>query len=80
MPWKEKQLLLPWQPNRQKTLFSQKSKRGYKRLFLICFRQVSIEQIQTSIIHIPHCSQEIIDNENPHFDGKLIKIIKEHMY
>jgi hypothetical protein len=51
----------------QKTLFSQKSKRGYKRLFLICFRQVSIEQIQTSIIHIPHCSQEIIDNENPFF-------------
>jgi hypothetical protein len=36
----------------QKTLFSQKSKRGYKRLFFICFRQVSIEQIQTSIIHI----------------------------
>jgi hypothetical protein len=51
----------------QKKLFSQKSKRGYKRLFFICFRQVSIEQIQTSIIHIPHCSQEIIDNENPIF-------------
>jgi hypothetical protein len=28
---------------------------------------VSIEQIQTSIIHIAPCSQEIIDNENPIF-------------
>jgi len=52
----------------QKTLFfSKKSKRGYKRLFFICFRQVSIERIQTSIIHIAPCSQEIIDNENPIF-------------
>jgi hypothetical protein len=48
----------------QKTLFSKKNKRGYKRLFCICFRQVSIEQIQTSLIHIAPCSQEIIDNEN----------------
>ena len=47
----------------QKTLFSQKSKRGYKRLFFICFREMSIERIQISIIHIPPCSQEIIDNE-----------------
>jgi hypothetical protein len=28
---------------------------------------VSIERIQTSIIHIPPCSQKIIDNENPIF-------------
>ena len=47
--------------------FSKKSKRGYKRLFFISFRQISIERIQTSIIHIPPCSQEIIDNENPIF-------------
>jgi hypothetical protein len=51
----------------QKTLFSKKSKRGYKRLFFICLRQVSNEWIQTSIIHIAPCSQEIIDNENPIF-------------
>ena len=36
----------------QKTLFFKKSKRGYNKLLLICFRQVSIERIQTSIIHI----------------------------
>jgi hypothetical protein len=53
----------------QKTLFSKKSKRGYKRLFFICFRQESIERIQTSLIHLPPCSQEIIDNENPIFFG-----------
>ena len=47
--------------------FSKKSKRGYKRSFFICFRQVSIERIQTRIIHIPPCSQKIIDNENPIF-------------
>ena len=53
----------------QKTLFSKISKRGYRRLFFICFRQVSIEQIQASIVHIAPCSQEIhvIDNENPIF-------------
>ena len=55
----------------QKTLFSpKKSKRGYKQLLLICFRQKSIERIQTSIIHILPCLQEIqnvIDNENPNF-------------
>jgi len=28
---------------------------------------VSNEGIQTSIIHIPPCSQKIIDNENPDF-------------
>jgi hypothetical protein len=28
---------------------------------------MSIKRIQTSIIHIPPCSQEIIDNENPIF-------------
>ena len=50
-----------------KKMFSKKSKRGYKRLFFICFRQVSIERIQTRIIHIPPCSQKIIDNENPNF-------------
>ena len=51
--------LFPWKPW---TLH-------YKRLFFICFRQVSIEQIQTSIIHLAPCSQEIhvIDNENPIF-------------
>ena len=49
--------LFPWKPW---TLH-------YKRLFFICFRQVSIEKIQTSIIHIVPCSQEIIDNENPIF-------------
>ena len=38
-----------------------------QRLFLICLRQVSNEGIQTSIIHIPPCSQKIIDNENPDF-------------
>jgi hypothetical protein len=50
--------LFPWKPW---TLH-------YKRLSFICFRQVSIEQIQTSIIHLlAPCSQEIhvIDNENP---------------
>jgi hypothetical protein len=51
----------------QKTIFSKKSKRGYKRLFFICLRQMSNERIQTSIIHIPPCSQKIIDNENPDF-------------
>ena len=49
----------------KKTLFSKNSKRGYKRLFFICLRQVSNEWIQTSIIHIPPCSQKIIDNEIP---------------
>ena len=49
--------LFPWKPW---TLH-------YTRLFVICFRQVSIEQIQTSLIHIAPCSQEIIDNENPIF-------------
>ena len=51
--------LFPWKPW---TLH-------YKRLFFICFRQVSIEQIQTIIIHLAPCSQEIhvIDNENPIF-------------
>ena len=47
--------LFPWKPW---TLH-------YKRLLFICFRQVSIEQIQTSIIHLAPCSHEIIDNENP---------------
>ena len=51
----------------QKTLYFKKSKRGYKRLFFICFRQVSIEWIQTSIIHIPPCSQEIKNNEYSNF-------------
>jgi hypothetical protein len=51
----------------KKHFFPKKSKRGYKRLFFICFRQVSIEQIQTSIIHIAPSSHEIIDNENPDF-------------
>ena len=51
----------------QKTLFSKKSKRGYKQLFLMCLRQVSNKGIHTSIIHIPPCSQKIIDNENPDF-------------
>jgi hypothetical protein len=50
-----------------KTLFSEKSKRGYKQLFVIYLRQVSNEGIQTSIIHIPHRSQVIIDNENLFF-------------
>ena len=50
----------------QKTLFFQKSKRGYL-LFLICLKQVSNERIHTSIIHIPPCSQKIIDNENRRF-------------
>ena len=36
-------------------------------IFYICFRQVSIEQIQTSIIHLAPCLQEIIDDENPIF-------------
>ena len=35
--------------------------------FFICLRQVSNEGIQTRIIHIPLCSQEIIDNANPNF-------------
>ena len=51
----------------QKKTFPKKSKRGYKRLFLICLRQVSYEGIQTSIIHLAPCSQEKIDNENPIF-------------
>jgi hypothetical protein len=46
--------LFPWKPW---TLH-------YKWLFFICFRQVSIEQILTSIIHLAPCSQKIIDNEN----------------
>ena len=48
-----------------KNTFSKKSKRGYKRLFFICLRQVSNRRIQTSIIHIAPCSHDIIDNENP---------------
>ena len=44
------------------TFFRKEATNDY---FFICFRQVSIEQIQTSIIHIEPCSQEIIDNENP---------------
>ena len=51
----------------KKHFFSKKSKRLQTIIFFICFRQVSIEQIQTSIIHIAPCSQEIIDNENPIF-------------
>jgi hypothetical protein len=51
----------------QKALFSKEPKRGYKRLFFICLRQVSNERIQTNIILIPLCSQNIIDNENPYF-------------
>jgi predicted ATP-grasp superfamily ATP-dependent carboligase len=47
--------LFPWKPW---TLH-------YKRLLFICYRQVSIEQIKKSIIHLAPCSQEIIDNENP---------------
>ena len=43
------------------------SKRDYKRLFFKCLRQVSIEGMQKSIIHIPPCLQKIIDNENPDF-------------
>jgi hypothetical protein len=35
--------------------------------FFICLRQVSNERIQASIIHIPPCSQKIIDNEIPDF-------------
>ena len=50
-----------------KTLFSEKSKRGYKQLFVIYLRQVSNEGIQTSIIHTPPCSQKLIDHENPDF-------------
>jgi hypothetical protein len=48
--------------------------------FFICFRQVSIEQIQTSIIHIAPCSQEIIDNENPciSYHAKIIKFSFGH--
>ena len=42
----------------QKTLFPKNLKEATK-----CLRQVSNEQIQTSIIHIPPCSQKIIDNE-----------------
>ena len=48
----------------QKPLFSKKSKRGYKRLFFICLRQASNKRLQTSIILIAPCSQEIIDHEN----------------
>ena len=51
----------------QKPLFCKESKRGYKRLIFICLRQVFNERIQTSIIHIPPCSQKAIDNENPDF-------------
>jgi hypothetical protein len=52
----------------QKTLFFPKNLRKTTNdYFFICFRQVSIERIQTSIIHIPLCSQEIRDNENPIF-------------
>jgi hypothetical protein len=42
-----------WEKN---PVLSKKSKRGYKRLFLICLRQVLNERIQTSIIHISPCS------------------------
>jgi hypothetical protein len=74
--------LFPWKPW---TLH-------YKRLFCICFRQVSIEQIQTSINHLAPCSQKIIDNENPIFlrffleDAKwgcsvaMVKIFVFHCY
>jgi hypothetical protein len=47
----------------QKTLFSKKSKRGYKRLFLTCLRQMSNKRIQTSIIHIAPWSQKKILHE-----------------
>ena len=62
----------------QKTLFSKKSKRGYKRLFfykffLYAFRQTSIERIQTSLIHLPPYTQEIIDKENQNF-GVFLKM------
>jgi hypothetical protein len=33
----------------------------------ICLKQVSNERIQTSIIHIPPCSQKIIDNQKPSY-------------
>jgi hypothetical protein len=49
----------------QKHFFPKNLKELYKRLFVICFRQVSIERIQLSSIHIPPCSQEIIENDNP---------------
>ena len=73
-PWQK----LTWPIARwaKKPLLSKKSKRGYKRLFFICLRHVSNERIQTSIIHIPPCSQKIIDNQKPSFfshfyeDGK----------
>ena len=35
--------------------------------FLYVLDKVSLEQIQTSIIHLAPCSQEIIDNENSIF-------------
>jgi hypothetical protein len=70
---------------RQKTLFSKKSE------FFYVLRHMSIKRIQTSIIHIPPCSQEIIDNENPiflHFfeDAKwgcldaMVKIISKFVF
>jgi hypothetical protein len=66
----------------KKNFFPKNLKELYKRLSVICFRQVSIERIQLSSIHIPPCSQEIVENDNPNFlrDGKLIKILKEHLY
>jgi hypothetical protein len=51
----------------QKHFFPKHLKEATNDYFFICFRQVSIERIQTRIIHIPPSSQKIINNENPIF-------------
>ena len=64
----------------KKHFFPKNLKEATNDYFFICFRQVSIEQIQTSIIHIAPCSQEIIDNENPIFLRFFLKIRNEAVW
>ena len=49
----------------QKHFIPKNLKEATNDYFFIFLRQVSNKRKQTSIIHIPPCSQEIIDNENP---------------
>ena len=64
----------------QKTLFSKKSKRlFFYKFFVYAFRQASIERIQTSLIHLPPYTQEIIDKENLNF-GFFLKMRNEAVW
>jgi hypothetical protein len=61
----------------QKTLFPKNLKEATNDYFL---RQLFIERIQTSIIHLPPCPQEIIDNENPNFLRFFLKMRNEAVW